>query len=497
MFTEAELRICIREAIGAGRLIIVSNREPPANGAGPAGGLAAALQPIAACSGGIWITNGHGFACRTVRSSGASAYTLRRVAIEERLDSAYYSGLANRGLWPLCHNVFCRPRFSRKEWDSYAKVNALFADAVLEEAAGEPGIVFIQDYHFGLLPRILKERNPNLKIAQFWHIPWPSAEIFSAFPWREELIEGMLGNDVLGFQLRRHCSNFLDAVEECSESMVDREQGFVAGPDSSTIVRAFPIGIDFEETRRIAASPATRAAAEQWKHRVGENVEVGIGIDRIDYTKGIPERIRALDVLLRRRPEWRGRLVLIQVGVPSRSDIPEYHRLAGEIDEEIAAVNDRWRTATWQPIEFIRQSLPPVEMAALHQIATFCLVTSLHDGMNLVAKEFVASRADLDGVLVLSRFAGAARELTTAVEVNPFCEEDIAEGIETALNLPLPERRRRMIRMRAVVQSNNVYGWAAGIMSALARVGTRGRRAPVLVMKHPASVGQAVGVAPR
>lgn len=469
------------------RFIVVSNREPFVHDRRdgqitcqmPAGGLTSALQPVlSAVNDAVWVAHGSGTADREMVdghghlkiSTTRGSYTLRRVWIPDELGRLYYSGLANRGLWPLCHNAFQKPRFSASEWDSYREVNALFAEAVLEEAAGEPATVFVQDYHLALLPRILKSRNPRLTVAQFWHIPWPGAGVFSVFPWKRELLEGMLGNDLLAFHLDQYSKNFLDAVEQTLGEFADRRDGCVASDSGATLVRDFPIGIDFEKHCQIAGSAKTSAAIDRWKLRVGPDVRVGIGIDRIDYTKGIPERIRALGVFLERHPEWREKLVFIQVGVPSRTAVPEYSQLRQEIENEIAAVNRRWGTSRWQPIHFVARNLPLEEMSALHQIAAFCLITSLEDGMNLVAKEFIASRTDLDGVLVLSRFAGASRELTSAVLVNPFCEDEIADGISTALKLTLAERRARMSRMRSAVRRNSIYDWAAGILSTLARI---------------------------
>ena len=481
--------------LGAGRFIIVSNREPFVHErqdgriicTQPAGGVTSALNPLLNWCRGVWVAHGSGSADRDAVDSNSRvlvppenpAYTLRRVWITEKLRQLYYSGLANRGLWPLCHSAYQRPRFSSVEWNSYRQVNEIFARAVLEEAAEEPATVFIQDYHFALLPRMLKARNPRLTVAHFWHIPWPSPETFSAFPWKEELLDGLLGNDLLGFQLKQHCTNFLKSVDETNGVLIDKKHGRVFGGANETSVRPFPIGIDFDGHCEIADSPQTRAAMESWRRRIGPGVRLGIGIDRMDYTKGIPERIRALDLFLHRHPAWREKLIFVQVGVPSRTDIPEYRSLVNEISELIAAVNTRWRTARWQPIQFVAENLPPEEMIALHRMAAFCLLTPLHDGMNLVAKEFIASRSDLDGVLVLSRFAGASAELDAAVLVNPFSEEGIAEGIGTALSLCQAERRKRMSRMRAVVQANNIYKWAVDILSALVHSASTGGEARI------------------
>ncbi len=488
MDSKSQLRALAARIVGSGPFIVVSNREPfveerqgerviPER---PAGGLTAALHPVLnALDKAVWVAQRSGTACGQAMAesiglrtaAGRPAYRLRRLSIPEKLAKEYYCGLANQGLWPLCHNVFQRPRFLAAEWESYRKVNEIFAAAVLEEAAGQPAVVFIQDYHFALLPRLLKKRNPALTVAHFWHIPWPGAEVFAAFPWKEELLEGMLGSDLLGFHLNQYCANFLDSVALSTDALVDRQHGRAIGGRHVTAVRDFPIGIDFEGHCELAESEQTRQAMEEWRHRLPPGVRIGIGIDRIDYTKGIPERIRAVGLFLDRHPEWRGKLVFVQVGVPSRGDIAQYRQLRDEIEQEVAAVNRKWRTPTWNPVYLVERNLPPEEMIALHRLASFCLVTSLHDGMNLVAKEFVASRPDLDAALVLSRFAGASRELSSAVLVNPFCEDQITQAILVALNLSPAERMRRMSLMRSAVRANNVYQWAANILSTLADLG--------------------------
>lgn len=483
MWTKAQLHSLVEEQIGKGRFIVVSNREPFIHDSEgdrivckqPAGGLTSALHPIMSASGGTWIARSSGTADHLVVDSGSSVlvppdnptYRLKRVWIEDELGREYYNGLANQGLWPLCHNVYRRPRFCAKEWASYRKVNAMFADAVLEEARDEPAFVFVQDYHFALLPQMLKRRNPRLVIAQFWHIPWPSRDTIAAFPWKTELLEGMLGNDLLGFQLRRDSFNFLSTVDRGIEARVDLEHQTVARHGRTTRVQAFPISIDFDAHSRTASGLRVQTAMRDWREKIGPGVRIGVGIDRVDYTKGIPERIRGLDLLLERNPGYRGKLVFVQVGVPSRSDIPEYGTLAEEIDAEITRVNAKWRTPVWEPVLYVKRHLGAEDMMALHRLASFCLVTPLHDGMNLVAKEFVASRTDLNGALVLSEFAGAASELTSAVLVNPFSEDEIAAAIETALTLSPRECAARMSKMRATVERNNIYRWGGKLLSAL------------------------------
>lgn len=489
-WTKQRIHELVRDRLGAVKLIVVSNRGPYLQSRekgrmqykAPASGLTTAIAPILQASGGVWIASAGGTADRDVLdrhvpvTREASSYTLRNVFLPKRVEEEFYYGLANEGLWPLCHAAFHRPRFALKDWISYREANRRFADAVLEEADGGPAVVFIQDYHFGLLPRMLKQGNANLTIAQFWHIPWPNPEMFRVFPWREELLDGMLGNDLLGFHLQCHCANFLECAGQAMDACVDCEHGYVEHRGWLTTVRPFPISIDFERHVRTASGVRLGPAAAPWHQELGQLPEIlGIGIDRIDYTKGIPERLHAIDRLLEEHPEYIGRLVFLQVGVPSRTAIEDYDSLNDSLIRQVEAVNRKWSRASWRPIVFVRRHIDQEALIKLHLMADFCLVSSLHDGMNLVAKEFVASRVDGDGVLILSAFTGAARELTDALIVNPFAVDEMAAAIHQALNMPAPERRRRMNRMRAVVSSNNVYRWAGEILTMLSDIAP-GRR---------------------
>jgi trehalose 6-phosphate synthase len=484
MWTKDSLHELVQNNLRGHDLIVVANREPYLHRyAGgriecvpPASGMVSALDPLLQACGGVWVAHGSGSADhKTVDESDHvrvppddPSYTLRRVWLTKEQQDCYYYGLANSGLWPLCHNVFTRPEFNPKHWRVYREVNELFAQAVLEEAGDEPAFVFVQDYHFGLLPRILKESNPKLIIAQFWHIPWPNPEVFQVFPWKEELLEGLLGNDLLGFHLRYHCQNFLDTVDRTIEGKVDYERFDATCGGKTTSVRPFPIGIAYDQHVSLAGGRAVEEAQDRWRQQLRLNGGVvGLGIDRIDYTKGIPERLRALDEFLERDAEYRERLTFVQIGVPSRGHIRQYQQLDAEIDSLVETINWKWSTGSWRPIVFLKQQYGSPDMMALHQLADFCIVSSLDDGMNLVAKEFVASRIDEDGVLILSRFTGAARELTSAVLVNPFAVDEIADAIDLALTMPEEERRKRMQRMRAVVAENNIYRWAGKFLSTL------------------------------
>ena len=497
-WTKHSLQQVVAQRMRGYKFIAVSNREPyiheQRNGQieciKPASGLTAAIDPIMRAAGGVWIAHGSGTADRTTVDARqrvrvppeAPAYDLRRVWLPPEIEKDYYYGMANEGIWPLCHIAFHRPSFRRHDWESYQRANELFAEAVLEEANGGPAFVFIQDYHFGLLPRILKRANPRLTIAQFWHIPWPPTEVFRTFPWKRELLEGLLGNDLLGFQLPGHCSNFLDTIQRNLDAFVDYDRAHVRMGDYDTAVRAFPISIDFDERSQTACGPDVSIAKAKWRAVLGDMREiVGIGIDRIDYTKGIPERLEAIHLLFQEHPEYLGRLTFVQVGAPSRTAIPDYCRLNNLLCRQVKEINLRWGCGSWKPIVLLRRHLDQKTLTALHQMADVCIVSALHDGMNLVAKEFVASRIDQDGVLILSAFAGAARELTDALIVNPFDSSEIAGAVHRAIAMPAAERRRRMLRMRETVAVNNVYRWAARFIVALSSLGAsaaRGIRKP-------------------
>ena len=501
MWNEARLEALAHKSFKNKKLIIVSNREPYIHEhrggrvvcISPAGGLTSALKPVIRAAGGTWVAQATGSADRQTASPLGRlrvppedpAFTLRRVWIPENLQRSYYDGLANQALWPLCHNVYQRPVFRDSDWQAYRRVNEIFAQSVLEEARGGEAVVFVQDYHLALLPRMLKSHNPSLTVAQFWHIPWPNADIVRTFPWVEELFAGMLGNDLLAFHLDQHTANFIEGARNSLPACIDPAQKTVWFDGRPTAVRDAPISIDFDRHAATAASAGVEEAMRAWKGRVGGVARLGVGIDRIDYTKGIPERLRALRMLLERTPALRGALTFVQVGVPSRGGISEYAQLEHAIDEEVSFINDRWGTPGWQPVILEKRNLPAEEMMALHRLSDFCMVTSLHDGMNLVAKEFVASRGDGDGVLILSRFAGAAHELGTALQVNPYSGSSICQALSSALTMPEAERRQRMATARAVVQHNNIYRWAAVLIQELDEI----RRAEVQP-RHLVRLGQ-------
>lgn len=483
MWTRQQLRELIDSKMQGYQFIVVANREPfihqyredAIEVVRPASGLATAIDPIMDASGGTWIAHGSGSADRDVVDEfdrvrvppENPTYTLRRIWLTKDQEEGYYDGMANDGLWPLCLITFTPPTFRPMDWEQYKAVNQLYADAVLQEAGDKPTFVFIQDYHFGLLPRMLKQANPKLIVAQFWHIPWPNREVFRVFPWKEELLDGLLGNDLLGFHIRYHCQNFLDTVDRTIEARVDVERFEISRGVRTTLIRPYPIGIDFDEVAGFSDSPEVRAAELKWRKRIGRVEFIGVGIERLDYSKGIPNRLRALDDFFERYPDYRRRVTFVQVAVPSRLRIPAYQRLSQEVDTLVEEINFKWKDRGWQPIHYVKEYQGPVDMTALHRLSRFCVISSLHDGMNLVAKEYIASRTDDDGVLILSHFTGSARELSDALLVNPFAYHEIADAIHAAIAMPQDERSRRMKKMREHVARTNVYRWGGKVLSDL------------------------------
>ena len=488
MENRVSLRRLIRTKLRGYKFLVVSNREPyervhrdgRAEWIRTAGGVTVALDPVMQASRGIWVAHGSGSADQeVVDSSGyvrlppdSPSYRLKPVWLSERHEEDYYYGFANSALWPLCHVAYRRPIFRESHWRAYQQVNEIFAERVAEEVGEEPAFIFVQDYHLALLPHMLRQRCPRALIAQFWHIPWPNPEVFRICPWKQEILEGMLGNDILGFHIRYHCQNFIDTVHLELEARPDREMTAVVFGGHTTKIRAFPISIDFEDIARRASSLNVRRLAADLRklYDFPDDVILGVGADRIDYTKGLPERLEALDLLLERCPQYRGRLVFFQAGVPSRMHIEEYRHLDQEVAERVAAINAKYGRDGWKPVIFVREHVPLDTLLALYRTARFLIASSLHDGMNLVAKEFVASQVNGDGVLVLSSFTGAARELRDAVIVNPYAPEQMSEAIQTAIEMDPAEVRRRMDRLRERVRENNVYKWAGDIIRKLLRL---------------------------
>jgi trehalose 6-phosphate synthase len=475
----------LKERLAGVRVVVVANREPYIHNRDgdqiawirPASGLVTALDPIMRATGGVWVAHGSGSADREVSDErgrlpvppGKSSYTLRRIWLSKEEENGYYNGFANRALWPLCHIAYTRPVFDAADWEQYARVNARFAEAVLDEIDGAPAIVLVQDYHFALVPRLVKARRPDAIISHFWHIPWPHREAFRICPWSEDILDGLLGSDLLGFHVQLHCNNFLETVDRLIESRVEYEHFSVTRAGHQTNVRPFPISIDMEG---ISNNGLARCDLTAFKQSLGvaDDWAIALGVDRMDYTKGIPERLRAVDRFLERYPVWRKRFVFLQMGAPSRTEIPEYRELNEEIDGLTAQINAKHGAGDWAPIRILRAHHRVEEIFAGYRAANVCVVSSLHDGMNLVAKEFVAARDDRQGVLILSLFTGAARELQDALLVNPYATDAFADALNTALTMAPEEQQRRMQRLRAHVAEHNVFRWAGLLLAETCRL---------------------------
>jgi len=476
----------IAQRLGGRKLVVVSNREPYIHSyvgeeirwSTPASGLVTALEPVVSACGGTWIAHGSGDADREVVDDdgkillppGEARYSLKRVWLTKEEEQGYYYGFANRSLWPLCHLTYTRPRFDEWEWQTYKDVNRKFANAVLEEVGSTGAFVFIQDYHFALLPQMLKEERPELIVAQFWHIPWPNPEAFRICPWGEEILSGLLGNDLLGFQIQYYCNNFLSTVERCLEAVEDYERFSILRQGHQTLVRPFPISVDCQSIWRQSQSPEVLADEERLRRDLGLRQQlVGIGVDRVDYTKGIPERFMAIDRFLEKYPEYQKRFTFLQVGPISRIEIPEYQALNDELYHLMVDINRRYAADHWVPIRILKTNYSRKELLAFFRLADVCIVSSLHDGMNLVAKEFVSACCD-DSVLILSEFTGAARELNEALLVNPYYVDGFADAIRMALEMPPEEKERRMCKMRQEVDENDVYNWATRVFTEMSRL---------------------------
>jgi len=485
LWTDTSLHDMVRTKLGAARLIVVANREPYSHvftGAEvqcerPASGMVSALDPVLRACSGLWVAHGSGSADRLAVDQydrvavppDNPQYTLKRVWLTKEEEAGYYYGFANDALWPLCHVVFARPRFVLSDWEAYVQVNTKFAQALLNEIHDEPAVVWIQDYHFALLPRLLKEARPDLLVAQFWHIPWPNPEAFRICPWKQDILWGLLANDLLGFHIRYHCDNFLATVDRELEVRVDRERSSVFHHNGvETLVRPFPISTDFIGLSLQVTSKEIQCEARRFQERYAlHNRRICVGVDRIDYTKGIPERLHALDRVFTKYPQYRRHIVFLQAGPESRIHISRYKELNDEVSRLVEEINWRHGDDDWTPIILLREHLSLPRVLALYALAEVCIVSSLHDGMNLVAKEYVAARSDGNGILVLSRFTGAARELQQALLINPYATEDFADTLARALKMDLGERRVRMGALRETVANNNIYRWAGKVLSTL------------------------------
>ena len=437
-----------------------------------------AVESVMVACGGMWIAHGSGSADKeTADESGKIAvppdeprYTLRRVWLTEHDVQGHYIGFSNEALFPMCHMSHTRPIFRKDDWITYKRVNAKFAETLLEEIKHvQQPIILVQDLHFALLPRLIKKRRQDARVGIFWHHPWPSAEAFSICPWRKEILDGMLASDVIGFHTQQYCNNFLETVGKEVESLPDLEQFAVTRDGHESLIRSFPISIAFTNgtTREFSAG-----SGKETLRRLGINTEyVGLGVDRLDYIKGVLERFKGLELFLDSHPEYRTRLTFLQISAPSREASQKYREYGDAVTNEAQRINQKFQTEAWRPIVFEKRHYSHEELEPLYRAVNFCLVSSLHDGMNLVSKEFVAARDDEAGSLILSKFTGASRDLKGALIINPYNLEEIADAIHTSLTMTLLEQARRMKLMRNSIKNYNVYRWAAEFIKATAGLG--------------------------
>ncbi len=490
LWTPERLRLHVRSKLGERPFFVISNREPYMHTyrgkyvevTVPASGLVTAIEPILRTCQGTWLAHGSGDADReTVDERNClrvppdePQYKLKRVWLSKEEEEGYYFGFSNEGLWPLCHIAHTRPIFRAKDWEHYQAVNQKFTAALLEEMEGvEEPVVLVQDYHFALLPRLVKEKVPGARVAIFWHIPWPNPEAFGICPWQRELLEGLLGADLVGFHVQSHCNNFLETVDRVVESRVNWERFTVERGGHLTQVRPFPISVACADSPQPDRPPRPSPYLDRGALLREQGVEatyMGIGVERVDYTKGILERFQGLERFFERYPGYLGQFTFVQIGAPSRTHIKRYHDLLAEVEAEADRINWRFQTSEWKPLVYLNRHHSHQEIQRYYQAADLCMVTSLHDGMNLVAKEYVAACEDDQGVLILSRFTGACRELRDALIVNPYDIEQLAEAVRFALVMDPAESSARMHRMRQIVKNFNIYRWAADLTTELCEI---------------------------
>ncbi len=486
-WTADRLAVQVQTRLDGGRLFVVSNREPythQRNGKSlevvvPPSGLVTALEPVLDACDGTWIAHGNGDADAEVVDAHDRLrvppqdprYTLRRVWLSKEEEEGYYYGFANEGLWPLCHIAHTRPIFRSQDWQQYQEVNRKFTAAVLQEIedVAKP-VILVQDYHFALLPRMIKKQRPDARVAIFWHIPWPNPEAFGICPWQRQLVDGLLGADLIGFHIQSHCNNFLQTVDRVVESRVDWEHFSVTRQNHRTIVRPFPISVSLTDDESVESDNSRVDYLDRSAvlHGLGgEATFMGVGVDRVDYTKGILERFLAIERFLEKYPQYQNKFTFVQIGAPSRTHIKRYHDLLAEVEAEAERINWRFQSGKWKPILFLKRQHTHEEIGRYYRAADLCLVTSLHDGMNLVAKEFLAARSDERGVLILSQFTGAARELRDALLVNPYDIDQTADAIRAALEMEPEEKQMRVHRMRRTIKEHNIYRWAGNLITEL------------------------------
>ncbi len=492
-WTPERLKQTLQRHLHGERIIVVANREPYIHDRAPDGsirvlnpasGLVTALEPVMRACSGVWVAHGSGSADRATVDDhdrvrvppGEESYAIRRVWLSEAEEQGYYYGFANEGLWPLCHIAHTRPVFRAGDFEQYSAANRKFVEAVVSEVDSDDPIILVQDYHLALAPKLIRERLPKATVLTFWHVPWPNAERFGICPWQRELLEGLLGSSIIGFHTQAHCNNFFDAVDRYLESRIDRELSAVVRSGHRTFVRPYPISVEWP-VHWLTGLPPAEQCRQNVRARLGLRPDalIGVGVDRLDYTKGVEERLLAVERLLELHPEYRGRFTFIQVAAPSRTLIERYRQLNDSVVAAAERINQRFGSDSHRPVALLREHHQPPQVFELYRAADVAYVSSLHDGMNLVAKEFVAARDDEGGVLVLSQFTGAAQEMPEALIVNPYDVEQAATALAEALSMSADEQRQRMRALRRHVAEFNVYRWAGRMLVDAARLRRRQR----------------------
>lgn len=479
-WTSQRLKEFIKNILKNQKIYIVSNREPYIHTKkggkisfySPASGMVTAIEPVMKASAGVWIAYGSGDADHETVDGNNNIqvppdepeYTLHRIWLTKEEEKKYYYGFSNEGIWPLCHNVHVRPVFKKEDWIEYKKVNEKFAESVLSQIENQKNpIIWIQDFQLSLVPKMIKEKRPDIMVGIFWHIPWPNSEAFSICPWKKDILDGILGADLIGFHIQLYCNNFVDTVSRELESRIDYEHFTVTRGNHTSLVKPFPASVPF------TGNPEQAVDREKLLQKLNIKTKyMGIGVDRLDYTKGILERLKAIEIFLGQNPQYLENFTFIQISTPSRSQIKKYKEFDEQVEKEVERINSLYKKKDWKPITLQKRQHTREELDIYYKAADFCLVTSLHDGMNLVSKEFVAARSDDKGVLILSQFAGSSKELKEAILTNPYNGEQTARAIKQALEMPEPEQKSRMIKMRSTIKNYNTYRWSAEFLKSMA-----------------------------
>ncbi len=485
-WTGERLRQFVKDTLKDREIIVVSDSEPYVHTKQggtikyyvPASGLVTAIEPVMQSTGGTWIAQATGDADKLVVDKNDEIqvppenpkYTLKRVWLTKEEEEGYYKGFAKEGLWPLLHMTHTRPIFRKENWTEYKKVNGKFAQVILSKIKGlNSPVILVQDFHFSLLPRMIKNSRPDALVGMFWHIPWINAETFSICPWKKEILDGMLGADLIGFQTQLHCNNFIESVGKELECLIDFEQNTISRNQHTSVIKPFPISVAFSNSsEQKSSTEEERLEKKKILNDLGVKTKyIGVGVDRLDYTKGVLERIKAIEIFLTKYPSYQGEFTFIQISAPAKSKIKKYQEFAEQVENEIERVNNSFKKGGWKPIIFLKKNQTHEEISRYYKLANFCLVTSLHDGMNLVSKEFIAAKSDQRGVLILSQFAGSARELKEALIINPYNGEETAETIHAALTMSPNEQVKRMKKLRGRVRANNIYRWMADYIKTI------------------------------